>query len=85
MGYHHRSGHPAVEAGNLRSMIERAGYPTVAAAVDENLVQSLMPKIEARALELVAQNKKASTNDGKKTKAQLIQELEALREQVVAL
>ena len=73
------------KAGNLRSMIERAGYPTVAAAVDENLVQALMPKIEARSLELVAQNNKAPANDGKKTKAQLIQELEALREQVVAL
>jgi len=73
------------KAGNLRSMIERAGYPTVAAAVDENLVQAMMPKIEARSLELVAQNNKAQANDGKKTKAQLIQELEALREQVTAL
>lgn len=46
------------KSGNLRSMIERAGYPTVAAAVDENLVQALMPKIEARSLELVEQNRK---------------------------
>ncbi len=44
-----------------------------------------MPQIEARSLELVAQNNKASANDGKKTKSQLIQELEALREQVTAL
>ncbi len=44
-----------------------------------------MPQIESRSLELVALNNKAPANDGKKTKAQLIQELEALREQVVAL
>jgi hypothetical protein len=29
-------------------MIERAGYPSIATAVDEGLVQSLMPRIEAR-------------------------------------
>jgi len=46
------------KSGNLRSMIERAGYPSIASAVDENLVQSLMPKIEARSLELVEANRK---------------------------
>ena len=44
-----------------------------------------MTEIEARSLELVAINKQAPANDGQKTKAQLIQELEALREQVAAL
>jgi hypothetical protein len=39
-------------------MIERAGYPSVAIAVDENLVQSTLPKIESRAFELVAANNK---------------------------
>ena len=46
------------KAGKLRSMIERAGYPSVASTVDENLFQSMLPKIEKRALELVAANKK---------------------------
>jgi len=75
------------KAGNLRSMIERAGYPAIASAVDETLVQSMLPAIEKRAFELVAENKsaQAAPGDGKKTKAQLIQELEALREQVAAL
>lgn len=46
------------KSGKLKSMIERAGYPSIANAVDENLVQSLMPKIESRAFELVEANKK---------------------------
>jgi len=75
------------KAGNLRKMIERAGYPSIASELDENLIQSVLPKIEKRAFELVAENKaaQATPSDGKKTKAQLIQELEALREQVAAL
>lgn len=75
------------KAGNLRSMIERAGYPSIAAEVDEKLVQEIMPQIEARSWELVAQNNQASNGqtDTRKTKAQLIQELESLREQVAAL
>ena len=76
--------------GNLRRMIERAGYPTVAQDLDEALLQSMLPEIERRAWELVAENKaamaaQASTSDQKKTKAQLLAELEALREQVAAL
>jgi hypothetical protein len=39
-------------------MIERAGYPTVASAVDENLVQSVLPAVEEKAFQLVAENKK---------------------------
>ena len=68
-------------------MIDRAGYPTVANDVDENLLQSMMPEIERRAFELVAENKgsQATPNDQRKTKAQLIEELESLREQVAAL
>lgn len=75
------------KAGNLRKMIERAGYPSIAGELDENLIQSILPKIEKRSFELVAENKadQAAPSDGKKTKAQLIQELEALREQVAAL
>ena len=75
------------KVGNIRKMIERAGYPTVANDVDENLLQSMMPEIERRAFELVAENKgtQNTANDQKKTKAQLIEELESLREQVAAL
>ncbi|PON12505.1 hypothetical protein C2W62_39245 [Candidatus Entotheonella serta] len=76
--------------GNMRKMIERAGYPTVANDLDEALLQSMLPEIERRAWELVAENKAAqaaqtTTNDQKKTKAQLIEKIEALREQVAAL
>lgn len=71
--------------GNLRDMIRRAGYPSIADAVDEKMVQEKMPQIEARSWELVALNNKAPANDGKKTKAQLIKEVESLREQVAAL
>ena len=78
------------KAGNLRKMIDRAGYPTIANDLDERLLQAQMPEIERRAWELVAENKAAQAaqmapNYQKKTKAQLIQELEALRVQVAAL
>jgi hypothetical protein len=46
------------KAGNLRKMIERAGYPAIASELDEKLVQAVMPKIEKRALQLVAENTK---------------------------
>ncbi len=46
------------KTGNLRSMIRQAGYPSIADAVDEKLVQEKMPEIEARSWELVAQNPK---------------------------
>ncbi len=75
------------KAGNLGAMIERAGYPTIANALDERLIQEKMPEIEARCLEIVDANTKpqAMQNDARKTKAQLIQEVEALRQQVAAL
>ena len=46
------------KGGKLKSMIERAGYPSIAAELDENLVQAIMPKVEERSLELVAMNNK---------------------------
>ena len=69
------------KAGKIRSMIQRAGYPTVAANVDEELVQATLPQIEARSWELVAQNKGSQTDP----KAELMKEIEALREKVAAL
>jgi hypothetical protein len=76
--------------GNLRRMIERAGYPTVANDLDESLLQSMLPEIERRAWELVAENKAAQAaptamRGQQKTKEQLMQEIEALREQIAAL
>ena len=75
------------KAGKIRDMIERAGYPTIAAGVDESLLQSKLPALEDRCWELVAENqtKKNTGKDERKTKAQLIDELEALREKVAAL
>jgi len=74
------------KAGKIRKMIERAGYPTIANGVDEGLLQAKLPEIEARCFELVAENKaKSNVKDDRKTKAQLIEELEALREKVTAL
>ncbi len=69
------------KAGKIRSMIQRAGYPTVAANVDEELVQAMLPQIEARSWELVAQNKGQQSDP----KAELMKEIEALREKVAAL
>ncbi len=75
------------KAGNLRKMIERAGYPSIANQLDENLIQSMLPAIEKRAFELVAENTegRSETDNQEKTKAQLMEELEALRQKVSAL
>ena len=71
--------------GKLRSMITRAGYPTIANDVDEELVQAMLPSIEDRCMELVALNTEAKpANDQRKTKAELITELEDLRAKVGA-
>ena len=42
--------------GKLKTMIERAGYPSIASELDESLIQGLMPKIEKRSWDLVAAN-----------------------------
>ena len=69
-------------AGNMKKMIERAGYPTIANDVDEQLLQATMPAIEKRAFELVEENKNRDDND---PKAALLKEIETLRERVAAL
>ena len=68
-------------------MIERAGYPFVADSLDENMIQDKLPEIEARCWALVAENKQPQdgAKDERKTKAQLIKELDALRQQVASL
>ena len=67
--------------GKIKSMISRAGYPTIANDVDEKLLQAMMPEIERRSLELVAMNQTPKDDP----KSQLIAELDALREKVAAL
>ena len=37
------------KSGKLPAMLTRAGYPTVAAALDEGLVAGKLPDVEARA------------------------------------
>ena len=44
------------KTGKLRSMLERAGYPTVAADLDERLIQEQLVKIEERCLALEAEH-----------------------------
>jgi hypothetical protein len=70
------------KAGKLRSMIERAGYPSIANALDENLIREKFPEIEARSWALVAENNQpqGGTKEGRRTKAQLYRELDDLRE-----
>ena len=41
-----------LKAGKLRAMIEAAGYPGVASDLDEDLIASLLPALEARAREM---------------------------------
>ena len=48
--------HRWFKGGKLKSMIERAGYPSIASELDENLIQAVMPKIEKRSWDLVAMN-----------------------------
>jgi len=42
----------------LKAMIERAGYPAIAAELDEGLVQSILPAMEKKAFAVVAENAK---------------------------
>lgn len=44
-----------IKSGKLRDMIERAGYPGVAADYDQSLVDAIMPELEKRAREMDAQ------------------------------
>ena len=37
---------------DLKNMIERAGYPGIAADIDQDLIDSIMPSLEAKAREL---------------------------------
>ena len=41
-------------ASKISAMIDRAGYPGVAADLDMNLIESILPGMEKRAREMVA-------------------------------
>ena len=73
------------KAGNMKKMVERAGYPTIANDIDENLLQATMPAIEQRALELQAENEGAIERMQNDPKSALLKELDSLRERVAAL
>ncbi len=42
------------KTGKLPKMLDRAGYPTIAASLDEGLLSQTVQKVEARATEMVA-------------------------------
>ena len=69
----------------MKKMVERAGYPTIANDIDENLLQATMPAIEKRALELQAENEGAIERMQNDPKSALLKELDSLRERVAAL
>jgi hypothetical protein len=46
------------KGGNLASMIDRAGYPTVASGLDNDLVQAVVPAMEEKAWALVGTNQR---------------------------
>ena len=41
------------KSGKLPAMLQRAGYPTVAAALDDSLIASTLPAVEAKAREML--------------------------------
>jgi hypothetical protein len=41
------------KSGKLPAMLQRAGYPTVAAALDDSLIASTLPAVEAKAWEML--------------------------------
>jgi hypothetical protein len=43
--------------GKLPAMLERAGYPTIAAALDEGLIAAKLPDVEAKAREMLQTNR----------------------------
>ena len=44
------------ERGRLRPMIERAGYPNIASALDEDAFQAALPRVSDEARTIVAQH-----------------------------
>lgn len=44
------------ERGRLKPMILRAGYPAIADALDEDAIQSVLPRVTDKAREIVAEH-----------------------------
>ena len=41
------------KSGKLPAMLQRAGYPTVSAALDESIIASTLPEVETKAQEML--------------------------------
>ena len=52
------------ESGKLRAMIERAGYPGVAADLDTDKIASVLPVMKKRALEMWAEGERLTGHPG---------------------
>jgi hypothetical protein len=52
------------ERGKLRAMIERAGYPGVAADLDTDKIASVLPAMKKRALEMWAEGERLTGHPG---------------------
>ena len=52
------------ESGKLRAMIERAGYPGVAADLDTDKIASILPAMKKRALEMWAEGERLTGHPG---------------------
>ena len=52
------------ESGKLRAMIERAGYPGVAADLDTDKIASVLPAMKKRALEMWAEGERLTGHPG---------------------
>ena len=52
------------EAGKLKAMIERAGYPGIAADLDAGKIAAVLPAMKKRALELCAEGERLTGHPG---------------------
>lgn len=53
-----------LEKGRLRAMIERAGYPGVAADLDESRIAAVLPGLKKRAFEMYAEGERLTGKKG---------------------
>ena len=53
-----------LEAGRIPAMIARAGYPGIAADVDQSLINALLPALKKRAFEMYAEGERLTGHKG---------------------
>ena len=53
-----------IEAGKLRPMIERAGYPGIAADLDQELINAVLPGLKQRAFEMYEEGERLTGHKG---------------------